>query len=114
MLIESVEAFAPETAIEIEPFGGCLQALRLEPAAAELAVALLAHEGGCLQHAQMPRDRRQRDGEGACQLRHRRFARGETLNDGAPGGVGERRKGQVEAYGRVHRLADRLINIDVK
>ena len=74
MLIESVEAFAPETAIEIEPFGGCLQALRLEPAAAELAVAFLADECGSFQHAQMPRDRRQRDGKGARQFRHRRFA----------------------------------------
>ena len=46
MLIESVEAFAPEMAIEIEPFGGCLQALRIEPAAAELAVAFLADQGG--------------------------------------------------------------------
>ena len=53
MLIESVEAFAPETAIEIEPFASCLQAFRIEPAAAELAVAFLADKGGGFQHAQM-------------------------------------------------------------
>ena len=99
MLIESVEAFAPEMAIEIEPIGGCLQAFRIEPAAAKLAVAFLADKGGRFQHAQMPRDRRQRDGEGAGQFHHRRFAQRKPLNDGAPGGVGKRGKGPVEAGG---------------
>ena len=99
MFVESVETFAPETAIEIEPFGGYLQALRIEPAAAKLAVAFLADKGGRFQHAQMPRNRRQRDGERARQFRHRRFARRKTLNDGAPCGVGKRGKGPVDTGG---------------
>ena len=74
MFVESVETFAPEMAIEIEPFAGCLQAFRIESAAAELAVAFLADKSGCLQHAQMPRNRRQRNGEGARQFRHCRCA----------------------------------------
>lgn len=58
MFIEPVETLAPEVPIEIEPIGGCLQALRIEPAAPELAVAFLADKGGRFQHAQMPRNRR--------------------------------------------------------
>ena len=53
MFVESVETFAPEMAIEVEPFTSCLQALRIEPAATELAIAFLSHKGGCFQHAQM-------------------------------------------------------------
>jgi len=54
MLVESVETFAPEMAIEIEPFASCLQSFRIEPAAAKLAVAFLADKRGRFQHAQMP------------------------------------------------------------
>ena len=54
MFIEPVETLAPEMAIEVEPFTSCLQALRIEPAAAELTVAFLSHKGRCFQHAQMP------------------------------------------------------------
>lgn len=54
MFVEPIETLAPEVAIEVEPIGCCLQALRIEPATTKLAVAFLADEGGRFQHAQMP------------------------------------------------------------
>src|SRR5258706_8024538 len=99
MFIEPVETLAPETTIEIEPGGGGFQAFRIEPAAAELAIALLPDEGRCFQHAQMTRNRRQGYGEGTRQFRYGRFAQCEALDNGAPRGIGKRRKGPVEAGG---------------
>ncbi len=54
MFVESVETLAPEMAVEVEPFGGCVQALRIEPTTTKLAVAFLADKDGPFQHAQMP------------------------------------------------------------
>ena len=97
MFVEPIETLAPETTIEIKPYGCRFQTFLIEPAAPESAMALLADEGSGLQHAQMPRNRRQGNRKGARQFRHRRFARRKALNDGAPCWVGKRGKGPVEA-----------------
>src|SRR6185437_15531456 len=111
---QSLETAFPEAAIEGEPLRGLADRRGIEAAAAMLAVAAALDEPGALEHTQMPRDRRQRDGEGLGQLPHRRLARGEPRQDGAPRRIRKRGKGQVESGRGGHDLTDRTINISVK
>src|SRR5882672_2534665 len=73
IFIEPVETLAPEMPIEIEPCRRRSQTFLIQAAAPELAAALPADQGGRFQYAQMPRNRRQGNREGARQFRHRRF-----------------------------------------
>ena len=109
MFVEFVEAFTPESPVELEPFRRRLQPFRMKPAAPELPLALLTNEIGVLEHAQVTRNRRQRNGEGFRQLLDGRFSRREPRNDRSPCRVGERGKGEVQIR-CVHQLAYRLIN----
>jgi hypothetical protein len=112
VFIEAIQAFTPETAMEIEPIYRLAQARRIEAAGAKCAVALLRNEARPLQHTQVPRDRRQRNVEGLCDLADIRRAARQTRKDRAPGRVGEGGKRGVEGSG-VH-LTNSLINKVIK
>src|SRR5713226_9780576 len=63
MFGETVEALVPETPLIGEPAGRLVERARAQPAAPMLTVANAADERGPLEHLEMARDRRQRDGE---------------------------------------------------
>src|SRR5258707_8245638 len=113
MFGETVEALAPEAPLIGEPAGGVVECARAQPAAPVLTVANAADERGALEHLEMARDRRQRDGEGRGELVDRALALHQAREDRPPRRIGKRGEGPVEIGSR-HHLTYLLINIYVK
>src|SRR5580704_752753 len=64
MGIQSIQAPAPEAALEVEPVACASQAFRSQLATTALAVALVVDQGGLDQDLQVPRVRRPWPGHG--------------------------------------------------
>jgi hypothetical protein len=96
VLRELVELSFPESSVCFHPSRGLAQRARLEPAAAHPAIALDAGKPGTLENAEVFRHGGEGHGERLRQIADGRVACGESGEDGAPRGVGERRERQVE------------------
>ena len=99
---ETIETFAPEGAVEIEPLRDRRQRIRLGAIMSFAAGAAMAHELGALEHGEVLGDSRLRyagkESEGVDGLF---AAAGEVLEDGAAAGVGESAE-DVICIGRRH------------
>src|SRR5258708_7543455 len=111
VLGKTIETFVPEAPLIGDPRGGVFEGGRAEPADAMLAVAHSGDEGGVLEHLQMARDGRQRDGERGGKLVDRALAAGKPREDRPARRIGKRGESAIEG---VHHLTDSLINTDVK
>ena len=87
MGFQAVEASAPESPIEVEPFLSMRQRLAIQSADTLFAAALIGNQRGLLQNLQMSRDRGRRDGEWLGQRPNIGFALGQTSQDGSAGAV---------------------------
>ena len=81
-------------------------------ARARLGIARAHDQPGPLQHREVPRDRRQADGERLGELVHRRLPLGQAAEDFAPGRIGQSRKRLAQLVGR--HLTTPLINVAIK
>src|SRR3954470_16975609 len=112
-MVEAVEARVPELAIALDPVVHLPPPARLDPARPPLRLAAARDETGALQHLEMLGDSGKAHGEWLGELRHRRFARHEPRENGAPRRIGEGREGGAEAVRRHHettRLNNRAVN----
>jgi len=62
------------------------------------SIDLSREQSGLLEDTHVPGDRGQRHVEWPCEPRHRRLALGESFEDRASCGIGERREGAVENF----------------
>ena len=108
IIIQSIEAGVPETAILFKPVVDVLEAGRLDPAWPPLRLAATRDQTGALQHLEVLRDSGQAHLEGLGQLGHRRFAQGEPREDRAPRRIGESRERGAEAIRR-HAVYNRIV-----
>src|SRR6266508_2666483 len=90
VFVQAIEAVLPELAIPLDPVGGLLEALRLEPAGPPLRIAAARDEAGALEDFQVLRDGRKRHVEGPGQLGDGGLTFREPRQDRAPGRIGER------------------------
>src|ERR1700750_3048888 len=96
MSIQIVEAALPPLAERLDPVGDVLHGARREPARASLRIASALDQPGLLQNLEVLRDGRLTELERPHQLRDRRLARGETLEDRAPCRIAQRVEGVVQ------------------
>ena len=76
--------------------------LRFEATRTFLRARCVRDEAGALEHLEMLRDGGLAHRERFRELRDRRLTRGESRENGSPGGIGERGEGGIEPRGR-HR-----------
>ncbi len=95
--IQLVEAVVPHPAVLIDPVQGAVECLRLEVAGPELRILAARDEPAALEHLEVFGHRGQRHVEGGSQLVDRGVAPGQAAHDGAPGRVGQRGEGRIEA-----------------
>src|SRR5690348_8808559 len=96
-LVQRVEACAPELAVPLDPGGLFFQRAHAEPAGSDAAGLFRSDERCPLQHANMLLHTREGHMELSGEVRDRSVGAGELLQDAAPGRVGQRGEGSVEA-----------------
>jgi len=100
-LLQHVEPGVPQPALLLDPRGLVLESPRAEPARPHPPDLLGRDELGVLQHADvLPHARK---GHVKCigQIRDRRVASSEPLQDATPGDIGQRREGGIESTARI-------------
>src|SRR3954453_546004 len=96
-LLQLVEPGVPHPALLLDPRGLVLEPARAEPAGPHAPDLLGRDEPGLLQHSDVLAHAREGHAERSGQLRDRRVAPPEPLQDATPGGVGQRRERGVES-----------------
>jgi hypothetical protein len=100
ILVESFEAFVPETAVLLQPVGDIPEGPTLQASGTPLRLATSGDQARALEHDEVLGNGGEAHPEGPGQLGDRRFARGESRENGASRGIGERREGGAEAIMR--------------
>src|SRR6266542_1968057 len=116
VLVESLVARVPETAIVLRPLGDLFERRRFEPAGAPLRLAAARDEAGALEHAEVLGNGRAADRERRGNLFDRGRAGGEAGENRAARRVGEGGKGRTQVI-RCHlyittRLTNRMVIYD--
>src|SRR3954451_6489381 len=96
-LLQHVEPGVPQLALLLDPRGLVLESPRAEPARPHPPYLPGRAEPGCLQPPDVLRDARKGHVESLGQIRDRRVASSEPLQDATPGGIGQRREGGIES-----------------
>src|SRR5262249_39756660 len=99
VFVESIETFLPELSVVLHPVGDLAQRAGVELAGTPLRVAAARDEPGPLEDLEVLGDRGEAHVKRLRELRHRRLALHQALENGAPCRIGERGEGQAE---RVH------------
>src|SRR5919112_249297 len=100
VVVQTIEAFFPETTVTLHPVGGLLQRPRLEPARPRLRHATARDQTGPLEHLQVLGDARKAHLKRLGQLLDGGLTGGEPNQDLPPGRV---RKGRKRAVKRIRR-----------
>src|SRR3954471_23193671 len=96
-LLQHVEPRVPQPALLLDPRGLVLESPRAEPARPHPPDLLGRDELGVLQHGDVLPHARQGHVECLGQIRDRRVATPEPLQDATPGGIRQRREGGIES-----------------
>jgi hypothetical protein len=86
----------PEALVTRQPFAGVLQLRRVQPAVDDATELFPFDQAGTFEHPQVLRDRGQGHHERLSEFADRELPFAQLSQDGAPRGVGERRKGRVQ------------------
>src|SRR5581483_2122372 len=104
IVVETVQAFLPKSAVMLHPPGNILERLRLKTAGPPLSMARASDEFGAFQHFQMFGDGRTAHVERAGEFLDRRLAAGQPRKDGPAGRVGQGREGRAQMIGNHIKL----------
>src|SRR5438093_1467699 len=107
-LVERVETFRPVAPVARDPLRGALHRADDGPAASLPSRLLARQEPRALEHAQVLRDRGQRDVEGLGERADARLATGERDEDRASGRVGECGEHRVEPLRTLNHEVNRI------
>lgn len=105
MLVELVEAVVPHRALFVDPVDGRVEAFGFEATRSRLGFASTGDQAAEFEHLDVLRHRLQREIERLRQLVDGRLASGESLEDCAAGGVGERVERRIQLGFRERRRA---------
>ena len=93
IIVESIKPLFPKPAIFLQPAVGFLERPRIDFARPHLCIPAARNQTCTLEHLEMLGDGRQAHFERLGEFQHRGLAEREPRQNGAPGRIGERRKG---------------------
>src|SRR5579885_228333 len=97
VLVETIEAFLPETPILLDPISRVLERRRFQPARSPLGLPPPADQPRSLEHLEMFRDGGKAHVERLRQFGDRKLAHREAGEDRPSGGIGQRRESGAES-----------------
>ena len=106
MLFERVEALFPKLPVLLNPLRGLTDRPGVDPATVDASGLAARHEPGLLEHAQVPRDRRERHAVRLGQLAGRSLPLRQAFQHAAPNRVGQRGEDGVQRVDSIfnHRV----------
>ena len=97
--VQTGELLLPELPVRLQPVIDAPERRRDERTGTALRIAPARDQASAFEDLEMLGDRRLAEGKRLHEFGHVRIARCETGEDGAPGRIGERRKGQAQGIG---------------